>query len=98
MTYQEKPKATPSSNNEPRITSDVSSMEAQALRNERQTIASPLRATPSPYRPAIYRPLRYSLAMQFAAARAAAAQPRLLAVTSNVITWREVIFSTRGIT
>lgn len=98
MTYQEKPNPTPSSNNEPRITSNVTSMEAQALREERQPLAGPLGATQSPYRPTVHRPLRYSPAMQFAAARAAAAQPRLLAISSNVVTWREVIFLTRGVT
>lgn len=98
MTYQERPNPTPSANNELRITSDVTSMEARKPRDERQPLTDPLSATQSPYRPAMHRPLRYSRAMQFAATRAAAAQPRLLAVTSNVVTWREVIFSTRGIT
>lgn len=53
--------------------------------------------TTLPYWPAAQRPLRYDLAMQFAAARAAAAQPRLLAITSNVVTWRERIFSDRSV-
>lgn len=47
-------------------------------------------ATLPPWRPVIRRALSYDLAMRVAAARAAAAQPRLAVVTSNVITWREV--------
>lgn len=47
-------------------------------------------ATLPPWRPVIRPALSYDLAMRVAAARAAAAQPRLAAVASNVITWREV--------
>ncbi|WP_162876302.1 hypothetical protein [Achromobacter insuavis] len=97
MTYQQISNSTPSSNNDPRDTPDVPAAQSQT-HDGSQYPAGHLSATQSPYRPAIRRPLRYSMAMQFAAARAAAAQPRLLAVTSNVVTWREVIFSTRGIT
>lgn len=47
-------------------------------------------ATPPPYRPFKRDALRYDLAMRVTAARAASVQPRLIAATSNIITWREI--------
>lgn len=46
--------------------------------------------TPPPYRPVVRRPMRYDDAMRESLARAAAAQPRLISATSNVVTWREL--------
>lgn len=46
--------------------------------------------TPAPYRPVTRRPMRHDLAMRTLAARAAAAQPQLIAASSNILTWREL--------
>ena len=46
--------------------------------------------TPPPYRPVVRRPMSYDGAMRERLARAAAAQPRLISATSNVVTWREL--------
>lgn len=84
-----KPEATLS--NDARSARDVTSVQAQALSDGSRNPASHRCATRVLHRPAMHRPLRYSLAMKLAAARAAAVQPRLLALTSNVLTWREAL-------
>lgn len=98
MTNHKEPNSTPSSNNDSSSTSEAIVIKVQALHDGHPLLADRLIATQAPYRSANRRPLRYSLAMKLAAARAAAAQPRLLAVTSNVVTWREATFSTRNVT
>lgn len=81
-----------SSANEARhnISVPVAPAKTKASQDGHERFVDPFNVAPPPYRPVIRRPLRYDLAMRLAAARAAAAQPRLLIVASNVVTWREV--------
>ena len=91
MTHPTNPNPAPSSNEAPQnIPAPVVPVEAKAPPEKLERFADHSSATLPPYRPVIRRPLRYDLAMRMTAARAAAAQPPLTVVASNIITWREV--------
>lgn len=91
MAHQMNPNPTSSANEVQRnICAPVVPAEVKALQEGLGCSADQFCATLPPWRPVIRRALSYDLAMRVAAARAAAAQPRLAVVASNVITWREV--------
>lgn len=92
MTHPTNPNPAPSTNETPQNipAPAVPAAQAKAPQEKLERFADHSSATLPPYRPVIRRPLRYDPAMRMAAARAAAAQPPLAVVASNIITWREV--------